>query len=900
MASGRRLLFSFLIPAFLLFGARRVSATPPASLRCEYLKNPRGIDVTRPRFAWVLESSKRGEMQSAYQVLVATSKSLLSENHGDQWDSGKVASDNSTQVAYAGKPLESGLTYYWKVRVWGADGDASAYSRTGAFGMGLLSPGDWQGEWIGGGSELRKKFRLSAAAVRARVYITAAGYYELHINGHRVGHRVLDPAFTNYTKRVLYSTYDVTRWLKPGENAIGVMLGNGWATERAGGIPGYFKAPALLAQMNIELAGGRRVSVFTDNSWKVHRGPVIRDSVYNGEIYDARLATPGWDRPGFDDSAWASAEKMKAPGGVLSAEMMPPIRVSAALVPRKLTNPAPGVYVFDFGQNFSGWVRLRVRGPRGTRVEMRFAEMLYPDGQINQDNLGAAKARDVYILGGDGLESYEPRFTYHGFRYVEVTGFPGAPNLDSLRGYFVHSAVAPIGSFVASKEILNQIQHLIHWGQLSNLMSIPTDCDQRSERQGWMGDAQVTAEEAMMNFDMAAFYTNFLRDIHDAQRPDGEIPDTVPHKYGSYPADPAWGTAYPLITWYMWQQYGDRRILKEQYEGLKKWVDYLSSRAHNHVLRYSYYGDWVAIQGTPGALVSDAYYYYDTRIVANIAKVLGNSQDATTYGRLAGEIKGAFNTAFYIQNEGYYANGSQTAQAMPLFLDLVPKDKRRGVMWHLTKNILYTHNTHVTTGFIGIKYLLPVLSSNGQAGLAYDLATQKTYPSWGYMISRGATTLWELWQDKTGSGMNSHNHAMFGSLGSWMYRALGGIQMRPATVGYRHILIAPEMVAGLHWVEASVRTIRGTVATSWVDAPGMVSLDVTIPANSDAEIVIPLEHQMTMQEVTVRESGRGVWQDGHYTPGDPGIKSARAENGTIIFETGSGQYTFRLAGRAAE
>jgi alpha-L-rhamnosidase len=894
--------FTLVALAFVLAGpvrsAESMQSAPgqPSRLRCEYLENPPGIDVTMPRFSWVLEQSERGELQTAYQVLIATDQRLLDNDQGDQWDSGKVMSAESIQVVYHGKPLESGRTYFWKVRTWDKEGRASAYSAPATFGMGLLSPSDWHGEWIGGGNELRKEFHLDAPVVRARVYVTALGYYELHINGHRVGHRVLDPAFTTYSKRVLYATFDVTQWLQQGGNAVGVMLGGGWATQQAGGIPGYFKAPALLMQMNVELEGGRHVSVATDTTWKTHAGPIVNDSIYDGEIYDARVETPGWDEPGFQDADWGAATAAKSPGGVLSAEMLPPIRKVVSLVPQRLTNPAPGVYVYDMGQNFSGWVELHVEGPRGARVELRFSELIYADGMINQDNLGSAKARDIYILRGGALETYQPRFTYHGFRYVEVTGFPGAPNLDSIHGYFVHSAVEPIGSFDTSKEVLNQIQHLIHWGQLSNLMSIPTDCNQRSERQGWMGDAQVTAEEAMMNFDMAAFYTNFVRDIQDAQSPEGAVPDTVPHKYGSSPGDPAWGTAYPLITWYMWQQYGDRRILQEQYDGLKKWDDFLRSRAQDNVLHYSYYGDWVAIEEPPGALISDAYYYYDTRILSEAAKILGKTEDATAYAQLADQIKDAFNTAFFNKTAGVYADGDQTAQVMPLFLDLVPKDQRGDVMWHLTKNILYTHNTHITTGFIGVKYLLPVLSMNGQAGLAYDLAAQTTYPSWGYMISRGATTLWELWQDKVGSAMNSHNHAMFGSLGAWFYRALGGIDMQPDTVGYRHLLIAPHMVGDLHWVEASIDTLRGKVATSWQRAPGVVTLDVTIPVNSDAAIVVPNEEQMTKEEVMVREGGRVVWEKGHYVVGDPGITGARAEGGNIVFDVGSGEYHFKLTG----
>ena len=403
---------------------------------------------------------------------------------------------------------------------------------------------------------------------------------------------------------------------------------------------------------------------------------------------------------------------------------------------------------------------------------------------------------------------------------MELTGYPGTPSLDSCAVKWF-TAQWTTGSFFASKEILNQIQHLIHWGQLSNLHSIPTDCDQRNERQGWMGDAQVTAEEAMMNFDMAAFYTNFVRDIHDAQKADGEIPDTVPHKYGRYPADPAWGTAYPLICWYMWRQYGDSRILEQNYEGLKKLYQLLAQpRSRINVLRYSYYGDWISIEPTPGALVSDAYYYYDTELFAKMAKILGKTYDAETYSKLASEIKTAFNQQFYNKAARDYANGSQTSQVLPLFFGIVTRHQRGGAMGHLSNSIVYEHNTHLTTGFIGAKYLFPTLTEFGRPDLAYELATQTTYPSWGYMISRGATTLWELWQDKVGPSMNSHNHPMLGSLGAWFYRALGGINLQPDGQGYQHLLIRPQVVEDLHWASASIETVRGLVSCSWKHTPG--------------------------------------------------------------------------------
>ncbi len=565
-----------------------------------------------------------------------------------------------------------------------------------------------------------------------------------------------------------------------------------------------------------------------------------------------------------------------------------------SLIPITLTNPQPGVYVYDLGQNISGWADLHVVGPRGAQVQLRYSELLYDTGMINRENIRGAKSRDIYILRGEGEEDYHPRFTYHGFRYVEVTGYPGTPSLDSLRGHVVHSAVQTTGSFVASKSLLNQIHKIIRWSDLTNLMSVPTDCDQRDERQGWLGDAQTSAEGMMLNFDMAAFYTNFVRDIHDVQDASGTVTDTVPHRYGSRPADPAWGTAFPLIAWYVYQQNGDRRILEENYDGLKKYVEFLRTRAPDNVLRYSYYGDWVALEKTPGAEVSDFYYYYDTLLLAKIAAVLGNSADAVSYTQLAGEIKDAFNKEFFDPKTGNYANGTQTANALPLFLDMVPKDHRGEVAGNLNNDILYHHDTHLTTGFIGVRYLMPLLTDLGDSYLAYDLAVQTTYPSWGYMAANGATTLWELWQNKTGPSMNSHNHHMMGSVDAWFYEALGGINVDPDQPGYRHVRIEPQMVRDLTSVSATVGSVRGNVTSSWTHELGVVTLQVDVPVNSTATVSIPKDEEMT--QVTVREGDRTVWEKGQFVEGTSGVTAGKLVDGRVILEVGSGHYAFRLTG----
>jgi len=850
----------------------------PVSLRCEYLVNPMGVDMANPRFFWIVDHAQRGQVQSAYQILVSSDPQAAA---GDVWDSGKIASAKSTQVVFAGKALASGKSYFWKVKVWDRDGGESVWSDVARFDTGLLDKSEWKGVWIGSKNQLRKEFTLKGRVKRARAYIAGIGYYELRLNGRKAGNRVLDPAWTTYDKRVLYATYDVTNSLREGANAVAVNLGNGW-----------YKSRALLIQLNIEIEDGGTTSVVSDTTWKAADGPIIADSVYDGESYDARREMPGWERPGFDDKAWPAAAAVKGPAGVLSAELMPAIQVVDTIVPFEMSSPLPGTYIFDMGQNFSGWARLRVSGPRGTDVRLRFAELLFPNGTMNQDNLRSAQAEDHYILRGEGEETWEPRFTYHGFRYVEVTGFPGTPTLETIRGRVVHTAVEPVGSFAASKDVLNGIQRIITWGQKTNLHGIPTDCDQRDERMGWMGDAQGTAEEAIMNFDMAAFYTNFMRDIRDVQDDKGRLSDTVPHVWGGENADPAWATAYPLICWYMYQYYGDTRVLEEHYGALRKYVEFLRSKAENGLVKFSSYGDWVAIEKCPGAIVSSFYYLYDVRILADAARVLGKTQDAALYDKLAAEIRAAFNREYYDPKTGDYADGTQTANTLPLFLG-IPTEREGGAWGRLFDDVVYKHNAHLTTGIIGTKYIMEVLTKFGAPDLAYDIACKTDFPSWGYMIASGATTLWELWQNREGSSMNSHNHPMFGSVGAWFYKALAGINLAPGTTGFDKILIQPQMVRDLTHASGSTRTVRGEVACAWSRTELSARVEVTVPFGSEAEVVIP---KLNLRDIKVTEGGKTIWADGHYAAGVAGLAGAIDKDGAIRIQTGGGRYVFVLEG----
>jgi alpha-L-rhamnosidase len=852
---------------------------PPCHLRCEYLKSPLGIDVKKPRFSWIPEHTGRGQKQTAYQIIVSSSSQA---QEGDVWDSEKVASSQTAQVEFDGDELVSNTSYYWKVRYWDSEDTPSPYSTIARFDTGLYENEDWQAKWISKHNQLRKEFALGAAPVRAKAFVSGLGYYELRLNGKKVGRNVLHPAWTTYDKRVLYDSFDVTDDLQQGQNSVCAIVGTG-----------RYKSQAFILQLHIQTEDGQEEVIVSDSSWKSKPGPIVSDSLYDGETYDARLEIPGWDRPGFDDSLWEEADSAISPKGLLVSQMMPAIEVRDTVVPKTITCPDPGVYVFDMGQNFSGWAQLRVTGSRGTRIRMRFAELLYPDGNINRENLRQAKAEDVYILKGGEKEIYEPRFTYHGFRYVELTGFPGVPILDTLRGRIVHTAVEQTGSFFCSRPLLNRMQQNFLWSFKTNLHGIPTDCSQRDERMGWLGDAHLTAEGGMMNFDMAAFYTKFIEDISDVQDKKGTITDTVPHIWGGRPADPAWGTAYPLLCWYMYLYYEDERILEDHYEGLKKYVNSLTSMAERDLLDFSRYGDWISIDKTPGGLISSFYYYYDVSLLSRIAGILKKTDEAADYEKLALRIRSAFNSKYYSPELRGYTPNTQTANALPLFLEIPDKSTRGGVIHNLVTDILYTNDTHLTTGIIGTRYLLDVLLETGNSALAYELATQTTYPSWGFMIARGATTLWELWQEKTGPGMNSHNHPMLGSYGAWFYRALAGIDQKASSTGYKEIQIKPQMVRDLTYAAGSIMTVRGPLRSEWKRTDRTLELKVAIPVNCQAEITLP---KFNLTEVVLKDQSVQIYAFGQFLTGIEGITMVDETENTLVIHVGSGEYYFELSG----
>lgn len=890
----------------------------PAGLRTEYLKNPLGIDLPSPRFYWVLDHEERDQCQTAYQIIVSSERRLAREGSGDVWDSGEVNSPDSVNIGYAGNPLASGRRYFWRVRWWDKYRSQSPYSDIAFFETGLLHEADWKAKWIkkadyeeftSKGSVLlgkdmgeyiharaayfRREFGARGGIRQARVYVCGLGFYELRLNGDKVGDHVLDPAQTDYNKIALYSTFDITELL--GEtNAVGVVLGNGRHIKNYG-----FGHPRLILQLSIEYENGVSESVTSDNSWKVSYGPLVRDGLYYGELYDARLEQTGWDRPEFDDSEWENAEI--ATGPKLAAQTCRPIRVTRRLRAEKLYSPQAGFFVYDSGRNFAGWVKLRVSGPRGTEVRLRHAELTHEDGTLNTSPNQNAEATDTYILKGDGEEEYEPRFTYHGFRYVEVTGFPGAPSLDSLEGCVVHTDVEKTGDFYCSNELINRIHENITWGQKSNLMSVPTDCPQRDERYGWLGDAALAAEESCFNFDMAAFYTKYLKDIQLAQTEEGGLPDTVPLYLGPlYPADPAWGTAYVTIAWLMYEFYGDTCILDEHFDSMKRYVEFLRANSDDHIInKLGKYGDWcppgsIAPKKTPVELTSTWCYYHDVLTLSKIAAVIGRSEDAELYAGLTDEIKDAFNRAF-LEEDQYSAHRvspvdtkpNQTSNILPLYLDMVPGERKEKVLESLLKSVIEDHDYHLDTGIIGTRYILDVLTDNCHADVAYKVATQRTYPGWGYMVAEGATTLWERWEKITGGGMNSHNHIMLGSVDAWFYRTVAGISLLEP--GWRKIRFKPPLFEDLSFASATLQTVQGEAHISWRRRRSAFQMAVRAPVGAAAEIWIPI----LSDDVEIKEGEKTIWKDGQLleAPNGSMLFGLQQEN-YLILQAGSGEYLF--------
>ncbi len=1035
-------------------------------LQCENLVDPLGIDATTPRLSWMLvagSADARDLRQTAYRVLVASSPELLNQDKGDLWDSGKVASSQSNQLQYAGKPLASQQSAWWKVQVWDQDGRASTWSRPASWSMGLLQPGDWKGQWIGvkggdapseelsgahwiadhragpgtrwfrglfqisqkdpvsyalfaaagsgeiaayvngqkiatglggprgyavgdvtgtlhtgwnsiaievkpdtfsaamiagltldradgridhiqsdaqwkasdkeamgwqrpgfddaswrpaqvvsglplpvvGGERrrlaarmLRKDFVLSAVPRAAHVYISGLGYFELYLNGRRVGKDVLAPGLTDYDRRVLYVTYDVARYLHAGKNTVGIVLGNGRFYAPRMFLPAEtrsFGYPEARMQLEIDSASGPS-TVMTDTTWKATTdGPIRANNDYDGEEYDARLEMPGWSSPGYDDQKWVAAEQMPAPAGELRAQMNPPIQVDQQLRPVKIIELRPDAYIFDMGQNMMGWSRLRVRGPAGTRVTLRYAETLRPDGGLYTDNLRSARQTDVYILKGGGEETWEPGFTEHGYRYVEVIGYPGVPTLDSIMGEVVHDALAEHADFVTSNATINGIYKAILWSDLGNYRSIPTDCDQRDERQGWLGDRSAESFGETYFFDVEQFYAKWLNDIADSQKSDGRINDVAPAYWPIYSNQATWPATFFFVANMLHQQYGDDTGIEQHYAAMRRWVEHTRTLMKDDLLPVDTYGDWCVPPLTLDALQDDdprevtapevlgsTYFYYELRLMSQFAAIAGHAQDQEEYDALANRIRAAFNQKYFHPETGLYADGSQTSSVLALAVGMAPDDRRAEIAKALVQDIEQRTHGHVGVGIMGQQWLMKTLTNAGYGDVAYQILTQTTYPSWGYMLAHNATTIWELWNGNVaGPAMNSGNHLMLlGDLQSWMYEDLAGIRTDPQQPGFKHILIQPRVLGDLAFVRASHDSPYGPIAVDWRRNGDAFTLHVTVPPNTTATVFMPADNRES-----VRENGR-------IPESESGVRFIGQSGHAVEYEVGSGNYNF--------
>jgi alpha-L-rhamnosidase len=891
----------------------------PRRLRCEYLENPLGLDELRPRLSWELDDPRRGAMQSAYQIQVATSPQLLADNAPDIWDSAQLESEQSIQIEYAGPPLESRRTYYWRVRTWDAEGEASPWSRIQWWEMGLLESKFWKGQWIGPivseddkamapSPYLRKKFPWKGRLRRARLYATAKGIYELHLNGRRVGQDRFAPGWTEYHHRLAYQTYDVTDLIKQGDNVIGAILGDGWYGGHVAAFQNrriYGPAPKLLAQLELELEDGRTQTVATGEDWRITTGPILRSDFMRGEHYDARLELGNWSEAGYDDGKWKLPEAEPLDQLHLVAQAMPPVRPMHRLIAKSRTQVRPGVWIFDLGQNMVGNVRLKVTGQAGQTVTLRYGEMLNPDGSLYTDNYRTALSWDQYTLKGPRgnlygppsatEEIYEPHFTFKGFRYVEVSGYPaagGEPPLTAIEGVVLYSANDPTGEFECSDPLLNQLQSNIVWGQRGNFLEVPTDCPQRDERLGWMGDAQVFVRTACFNMDVAAFFTKWMKDVELAQREDGAFPDVVPdtlvlregvsENFGR----PAWADAGIVIPWTLYLCYGDQRILERHYDAMARWIDYCRSNSEGLIRPDGGYGDWLSIDApTPTDLLNTAWFAHSTRLMARIATVLGRDEDAAAYLGLFQEIRDAFHHRF-VTPAARVCGETQTAYLLALAFDLLPEAQRPAALEQLVRNIEQRQN-HLSTGFVGTPWLLPVLSENGRLDKAFTLLHQTTFPSWLFAVTHGATTIWERWDGWTpekgfqSPGMNSFNHYAYGAVGQWIYQTIGGIDLQEKHPGYKQIIIRPRpLESGLTFARTAYHSIHGTIKTHWTLGKDHWTLAVTLPPNTRATILLPAG---SMESIT--EGGRPIDQA-------PGLTLCRMEADSVRCEAGAGQYEF--------
>ena len=838
----------------------------PAGLQCEHLVTPLGIDAAHPRLSWRLADTRSGARQTAYIVRVAADSLALESS--PVWTSGKVNTPDIL-INYNGKALQPFTRYYWSVEVWDKDGHKSPAARSW-FETGMISQSNWKGAWISDGIDVnlkpaanfRKVFSAGKAIKSARAYIAVAGLYELYINGQKAGNHRLDPMYTRFDRRTLYVTYDVTPLMQQGSNAIGVMLGNGWYNHQSTAVWNFHEAPwrgrpAFCMDLRVTYADGSVETISTGKDWKTALGPIVFNSIYTAEHYDARLEQPGWNTPGFDDSKWHDVIFRSAPSGNIVSQQLYPVENVEAIPAAGMQQLNDTTWIFDLGRNIAGVSRLRVSGAAGTVIKLKHGEQLDKKGRVDISNIVVHYRptddtdpfqTDIFILNGKGEETFMPRFNYKGFQYVEVTSSqPLQLTKESLTGYFMHSNVPAAGHISSSDTMINQLWQATNNSYLSNLFGYPTDCPQR-EKNGWTGDAQIAIETGLYNFDGITIYEKWLADHRDEQQPNGVLPSIIPtggwgYEWGN---GPDWTSTIAIIPWNIYLFYGDTTLLSASYDNMRRYVDHITAISPSGLTTWGL-GDWVPVKSkSPVEFTSTAYYYADALILAKAAKLFGKTADHHKYDALAGKIKNAFNAKYLDASTGIYGEGVQTELSAALYWGLVPEAMKSKVAANLAKRVA-ADNFHLDVGLLGTKSILNALSENGYADVAYKLAAQRTFPSWGWWIVNGATTLFENWNINASSDL-SRNHIMFGEIGAWMYKGIGGIKPDEAAPGFRHILLSPSFVEGLDHFEASHESPYGAIVSSWKRNAGAVSYTVTVPANTTADIFFHISPKQKIYE----------------------------------------------------
>ncbi|MCY1719437.1 family 78 glycoside hydrolase catalytic domain [Prolixibacteraceae bacterium Z1-6] len=909
----RPFLIVFITLAVVACSVKQQSNLTFERLLVEYAEDPITIDEQHPRFSWIINSSERNKQQTAYQILVATEKKKLKAKTADVWNSGKVVSAETIQHELRETFLQSNQKYFWKVIVWDEKENASE-SPVATFETALFNASDWQAKWIGKTPEfkalpekgfithrdeqatmkdtvnhsgqsllLRKEVNLSKKIESAKAFVTGLGFYEFYINGQKVGDHVLAPAKTPYHENILYNTYDVTTMLRQGENALGMHVGNGWYNPYKPWWQQYrmqwFGHKKAIAQVHVTYTDGSEQVLKTDESWLQSDGPITFSCVYDGEVYDASLDQRGWNSVGFDASKWQPVTVFNSIDSRLVSETMPPMRVIQTIKPDEIKVEKENMRVFDMGQNFSGWVRIKAKGKKGTKIRMRFSEDIYEDGTIDVTSTEQAKASAEFILKGEGVESYEPKFTYFGFKYVEVTAENGSLDLENIEGCVVYSDNKLVGDFKCDNELVNKLHRATVWSQKSNMLGYPMDCPQRDERLGWFGDAQVTAEEAMFNFNMPLFYENWFAGIRDNQdEATGDIPIISPQPY-ILDEGVEWSSTYITMLWDYYRYYGDKRILAGHYLSMKRYMEFLDNVSTDFIAPRSWIGDW-------GSLVKDrrageldatatAFYYFNATILSKVAAILDKKADQQHFEELAANIREAYNKNYFNAETGNYTNGCQMSNAFPLFLGLVPERSVEKVQENLVYDIEVTNDNHLTTGVIGTKYMPEALAAFGRTDVVWNLINQTTYPSWNSMMEK-YTTVCEFWTLK-----QSKNHVMMGSIDAWFYKYIAGIQLDEDNPAYAAFQIKPYLLDGLSYAEAKTETMRGLVSSKWKNEGGTLTLEVKVPFNTSATVYLPAEEgaKITEAENQINEV--------------EGVKYHGYSEGRHQLLVNSGQYQFK-------